>query len=184
MDILDALATRRSVYHFADDCPDLAAVRAALDAAVLAPNHHKTKPWRFAVFSGKGREQLSEAFGLAAERLGRPVDRARGRPFTSPVQVLVGARPQLDNPKVKEQEEYLAVGAAVQNFMLALHAHRVGSIWTTGALSDSDEVKRLVGWMQASDQVIGMVYVGFADRGKAIPERAPSSHETFTTWIS
>lgn len=184
MNVLDGLITRRSVYHFADSCPDLAIIGTALDAAVLAPNHRKTKPWRFVVFSGTGRDRLSETFGRAAERLGRPVGIAKEKPFTSPVQVLVGARPQLDLPKVVEQEEYLAVGAAVQNFMLALHAHEIGSIWTTGALSASDEVKQLVSWTEPNDQVIGMVYLGYADGEKALPEREPTSHETFTTWIS
>ncbi|MFQ5774745.1 MAG: nitroreductase [Kiloniellaceae bacterium] len=184
MDVLEAITTRRSVYGFAEQCPDLGLVRTALDAAVLAPNHYKTRPWRFAVFSGKGRHRLSQALGAAAARLDRPVERAKEKPYTSPIQVVAGVRPLLDHPKVVAHEEMLAVGAAIQNFMLALHAHGVGSIWTTGALADSDEVKRLVGWTEPDDRVVGMVYVGYADAAKAIPQRTPCSHAQFTTWIS
>ena len=52
MSIIDGLSTRRSVYDYTDDCPEFAAVKASLDAAVLAPNHRKTKPWRFVVTGG------------------------------------------------------------------------------------------------------------------------------------
>lgn len=183
MNLLEGLATRRSVYHFSERAPDLELVKAALDTAVLAPNHRKTRPWRFAVFSGEGRLRLADAFGQAAARLDRPVERAKEKPFSAPIQVLAGVRPALDQPKVVEHEEMLAVGAAIQNIMLALHAQGVGSIWTTGALADSEEVKRMVGWTNPADRVVGMIYVGYPDGEKAIPERLPCTHHAFTTWI-
>lgn len=184
MNLLDGLAGRRSVYDYAADGPDPAVVKAALDLAVLAPNHHKTRPWRFAVISGAGRDKLADAFGLAARRLGRPVDAARRKAFSAPLYVLFGVRPMLAHPKVREIEEVLAVGAAVQNFMLALHAHDVASIWTTGELARSDEVLRLAGWTEPDDQVVGLVCAGFADGDKPVRARQPTSHEPFTTWIS
>ena len=184
MDALEGLSTRRSVYKFADACPDLGHVRTALDAAVLAPNHYKTRPWRFAVISGDGRHKLAEAMGKAAARLNRPAERAKAKPFTAPIQILAAMRLTPDHPKAVEHEEMLAVGAAIQNLMLALHAQGIGSIWTTGAVSDSDEVKRMAGWAEAGDRVVGMIYAGYPNPDKAFPPRPPCSHAEFTTWIS
>lgn len=184
MDLIEGLTGRRSVYEFTEQVPDLDVVRQALDAAVCAPNHHKTKPWRFFVFTGDGRAGLAEAYGVAAARLGRPVDLARRKAFTSPVLVLAGVRPMLAHPKVVHEEEVLAVGVAIQNVMLALHARGVGSKWTSGALVDSDEVKALVGMTEPNDHIVGGIYIGYPNGDKAIRDREPATHESVTTWFA
>jgi nitroreductase len=182
MDLLDGLQTRRSVYFFTQAMPDPAALREALDAAVRAPNHHQTCPWRFAVFAGAGRERLARRFVAAAERLGRPLERARDKAFESPVLVLAGATPRSPRPNIVLEEESLAVGAGIQNLMLALHARGIGSLWTSGPVVEAPEVRELVGWTQPNDRVVGLVYVGHADPARPLPPRPERSHRDLTAW--
>jgi nitroreductase len=79
-------------------------------------------------------------------------------------------------------EECLAVGAAIQNIMLALHARGVGSIWTTGALIGSEEVRECFGITGSNDRILGLIYVGFsrdADKGRS----SNDNHLPFTHWL-
>lgn len=69
MDIIEGLMTRRSVYSFDSQTPNREDIETALAAAVLAPNHRRTKPWRFAVFADEARAELSRVMGLAAKRM-------------------------------------------------------------------------------------------------------------------
>lgn len=184
MDIFEALRTRRSTYVFSDAYPDLAAIELALDLAILAPNHHRTRPWRFSVIHKAGRDRLADTLEKAAARMGRPVQAARRKAFEAPVIVFAGVAPQIENPKVVELEETLAVAAAIQNFMLALHASGIGSIWTTSALINSVEIREFLEWETEGRSVIGMIYVGLPANGKSPPARDSMNHRDCTQWIS
>jgi hypothetical protein len=85
-------------------------------------------------------------------------------------------------PKVLLEDEHLAVGAAIQNIKLALHALGVGSIWTAGALIGSKEVREFFGVTAWNDRKLGLIYVRFSrDEDK---ERFPDeSHVWLTRWL-
>src|SRR3954469_23089057 len=57
----DAIRGRRSIKRFADRPVSRAEIETILDAAVLAPNHRLTSPWRFYVLGPEARA----AYGLA-----------------------------------------------------------------------------------------------------------------------
>jgi nitroreductase len=83
MNVSDAIAHRRSIKKFTDRPIAREDIEALLDAAVLAPNHHLTQPWRFYVLGPAARR----GYGLA---LG---DR-KARKLTDPVQAAaVGRKP-------------------------------------------------------------------------------------------
>ena len=47
--VYHAIHGRRSAWKFTDRTVDTMAVEGMLDAAILAPNHRLTEPWRFSV---------------------------------------------------------------------------------------------------------------------------------------
>jgi nitroreductase len=67
--------------------------------------------------------------------------------------------------KIPPIEQLLSVGAAVENVLLALHAHGFGAIWRTGAPAYDDWVKQALGFA-ATDAIVGFIYVG-------TPQQAP-----------
>jgi len=178
---LRIIAGRRSVYSFAPTPLDESDLRIALDMSVKAPNHRLTRPWRFAVFSGDSRLQLGEAYAAAARASGFAPEGARRIAVAAPALICVGVSPQLERPKVVEKEEVLAVGAAVQNLLLALHALGIGSLWTTGKNSDTAQVKELLGWRGPNDHVVGVVLAGYPAPDNRLITR-PIDHSEFTTW--
>jgi len=77
MDIFDAIHSRQSIGRVKPDPIPSPLIETLLAAAVQAPNHHKVRPWRFVVLTGKSREQLGEV--MAAALRGRTGQMSRSR---------------------------------------------------------------------------------------------------------
>src|SRR3989304_9765842 len=79
-DALTAIKARRSVKEYLQTEIPREWIEELLAAAHWAPNHRLTHPWRFHVFTGKGRERLvaarQAAVRWAAEKKG---EEARGK---------------------------------------------------------------------------------------------------------
>jgi len=176
------VAARRSIYAYAQKPVPKQLVEAALGDAIQAPNHHRTQPWRFYVFTGQGRSRLAAAYEAAAARVGRDVPKAIQRAYDAPVMVVVACLPGVSNPKVSEAEERFAVAAATQTFMLSLAAAGVDSLLTTGELAESPEVRTLVGMDDANAQLMGVVNVGYRDPERPVRPRPATAVDAFTTW--
>ena len=63
MNVSDAIAQRRSIKKFQDRAVTRDEIDALLDAAVQAPNHHLTQPWRFYVLGRESRRGYGLALG-------------------------------------------------------------------------------------------------------------------------
>jgi nitroreductase len=170
----EAIITRRSVPRVTERAPDRAAIAKLLEAAVRAPNHHITEPWRFVVLAGPAREELGEAWASGARRVGKDPAAARDKALRAPVIICVVARPKRGHPKVVEIEEHHAIGAALQNILLAAHDMGLGAMLRTGPAATMPEVRDYLG--VASDEYIAaFVYVGYPPEGD---ERRPRSRRT------
>src|SRR4030095_10012218 len=83
MNVSDASAHRRSIKKFTDRPIAREDIEALLDAAVLAPNHHLTQPWRFYVLGPAARRGYGLALGdRKARKLTDPVQAAAVREKT------------------------------------------------------------------------------------------------------
>ena len=72
---------------------------------------------------------------------------------------MAGCAVRLEHPKVPQIEQVIAVGAAVQNLILAAHGLGYGSMWKTGAAAYDPGVKAAVG-LQAHDHIVAIVHLG------------------------
>ena len=64
-----------------------------------------------------------------------------------------------DYDKVPEIEQVLAVGAAVENMLLAAHAMGLGVMWKTGAAAYDAGVKAAVG-LAPVDHIVAILHLG------------------------
>jgi len=182
MDVLEAIRTRRSYGRMLPDSLPRAVIERILDAAVCAPNHYLTEPWRFIVLTGAAREPLGRAQEAALRgMLADPdapehraaLEKERGKPFRAPV-VVVAAMEKSGLQKAVWLEDICATAAAVQNLLLAAHAEGLAAIWRTGETAYSPEVKEALE-LPPDAQVLGIVYLGYPDRSQppaARPARA------------
>ena len=181
METLDAIMTRRSVPRVGDRVPDEATIAKLLDAAVRAPTHHITEPWRFIVLRGDARHGLGAAWAAGVERSGKSSEGVAAKALRAPAIICVIARPKTHLPKVVELEEHHAVGAAIQNVLLAAHALGLGAMVRTGPPASSEEVRAYLG-LEATELVAGFVYLGYPldDNDRPLTRRADAA--SLTEW--
>ena len=168
--VLEALRGRQSARRITPRVLPRALVERVIEAAIWAPNHHLTRPWRFVVVAGKARVALGEimAASLRAtlenpedERMAALLVKERNKPLRAPVLIAVAAVPS-HAPKVVEVEEIAAVAAGVQNMLLAAEALGLGAMWRTGPAAYDPAVKRFLSLPDAA-QVLAFVYLGYPE---------------------
>ena len=184
MEIFEAIHTRQSISKMNPDPVPRDLIEQMLAAAVQAPNHYKVRPWRFVVLAGAARERLGEVMAQALRKRDPLADdealaRERAKPLRAPVLIAAGVD-KPDGPKVVEIENVCATAAAVQNMLLTGRALGLATMWRTGAAARDPDVKAFLGFAP-DQQLIGFVYIGYALREPAPPDRP--SYEDRTTWL-
>ncbi|MGH7626319.1 MAG: nitroreductase family protein [Gemmatimonadaceae bacterium] len=185
MQVLDAIQHRRSIKRFTGRPVSRDELEAVLDAAVLAPNHRLTLPWRFYVLGPEARH----AYGLA-------VGDRKARKLTDPDAVIslrtaVAAEHRAlpcmiavavvthDNPEIRE-EDYAAVMMGIQNLALAAVELGLGTHIKTGAVMSSAAARAAVG-VPEDQRIVATINLGEpADLPPARPGRPAREH---TTWL-
>jgi len=164
MNVSDAIAQRRSIKKFQDRAVTREEIEALLDAAVLAPNHKLTQPWRFYVLGPEARRRYGLALGeRKARKLPDPDAAASLREKTAaeyeafPALVAV-AMVLNESPEVRE-EDYAACMQAIANMMLTAVDRGLGTHMRSGAVMD-DPAARAAVCLREGERILAMVSVG------------------------
>ena len=182
-DLLAAIHTRRSVGRVGPEPVARELVAEILDAAVAAPNHHLTAPWRFIVLAGDARRAVGEAHARAVARQKPDLPpqgyaKEAARLARAPVVIACCVVPGEDPVEAREDRD--AVAAAVQNLLLAAHARGLAAMWRTGAMADEPEVHEALG-LGPRDAVVAFVYLGRPPADAPQPAPRPGA-EGVTEW--
>jgi len=186
LELEEAIQSRRSVGRVKQDPVPKELIERILESAVHAPNHKITEPWRFHVFTGKGRGELARARAelarLQAESEGEDEEMAAGRisrerkkAFRAPVVIAVICAAGRD--EVESLENYAACAAAVQNMQLTAHALGLASMWRTGAMAYHDYMREFFE-LGESDTIVAYLYIGYPDMGERPRRRQPAREKT------
>lgn len=162
-DLLQVIRSRASTPRLTTPAPSRQEMEEALACAQKAPDHGRLRPWRFYVLEGEALNALGELFVEAARHKSGTVEdnqaeRLRSMPLRAPLLVVAAAK-VLTEHKIPVWEQYVAVGAAVQNLQLALHSMGYACMWRTGEMASDPLVKARFGLGEA-DQIVGFLYVG------------------------
>lgn len=165
MNTLDALLTRTSHGKLTVPAPGPDVLERAFACALRAPDHRVLRPWRYLVIEGEGLQKLGELFVAAslaetADLAPDVIERLQKMPFRAPM-IVVAVTVYKDDPKVPPEEQLLSTGAAVQNFLLALHAQGFASMWRSGSITQNPHLKSGLG-LAAHESIAGFIYVGTA----------------------
>ncbi|MBT8405574.1 MAG: nitroreductase [Gemmatimonadetes bacterium] len=185
VDTLDAIHQRRSIKRYTDAPVSRDQIESLLEAAVQAPNHRMTGPWRFYVLGAEARA----AFGtvLGARKAKRVDDPGAARAVVEKVTAMHRALPAMivvattvhENPEIRE-EDFASAWMAVQNLSLAAHAMGLGSHIKTGAVMDDPAARAAFG-VAEDERVVAMIEVGVPEAIPDAKNRIPA--RDFTTWV-
>jgi len=185
MTILEAISSRRSIKEFTDRPISPDEVEQLIGAAIRAPNHRSTEPWRFYVLGPEARRAYGAALGArkakkvddpdAAEAvLNKVADKHAELPAMLAVSMLID-----ENPEIRE-EDYAATYMAIQNLSLAAHALGLGTHIKTGAVMDDPQSRTAVG-VGSGERIVATIELG---EPAAIPDpKKRRAVGEVTSWV-
>ena len=156
-----------------------------LDAAVAAPNHRLTQPWRFYVLGPEARR----AYGLAlGNRKARKIEEAAAADvmrnkvadehMALPLMIAVAVVEDA-NPEIRD-EDLSATMMAIQNISIAAVALGLGTHIKTGAVMQDPVACAAVG-VGAGQRIVAMINVG--EPTHVPPARERQAATSLTTWL-
>jgi nitroreductase len=185
MSVSDVIAQRRSIKKFQDTPVTREDIEALLDAAVLAPNHHLTQPWRFYVLGPESRRRYGLALGeRKARKLTDPAAANAVREKTAAEHVafpalIAVAHVVHESPETRE-EDYAAVMQAVDNMMLVAVERGLGTHVRTGAVMEDPAARAAVG-VREGERIVALLSVGVP--AEVPPPKARQGAAAVTTWV-
>ncbi|HUA41559.1 MAG TPA: coenzyme F420-0:L-glutamate ligase [Streptosporangiaceae bacterium] len=191
----DVVTARRTVREFAAAPVPAAAVRHAIAAAITAPAPHHSEPWRFAVLeSEEARTQLLDdmlaawtadltADGFTAEQISKRV--RRGDPLRRAPLIIVPCLvadaahtyPDARRNAAERTMFLVAMGAAIENLLVALAVEGLGSCWISSTMFCREVTAQALG-LPAGWEPMGAIGVGYP--AAPPPDRPGRDADRFT----
>lgn len=183
MQVYEAILGRRSIAQLVLPAPGAEVLGRVFKAAGSAPDHRLLRPWRYLSIEDAALSALGELFyqamlGVDPERAAQEQKKLRQMPLRAPMIIVAILRRQ-PQAKVPDWEQWLSLGASVQNLLLALHSEGFAAMWRTGDMTALAAVKRGLG-LGEHEEIGGFIYVGTAAGSKAAPAQPESLCQPWT----
>lgn len=169
MNVLEAIANRRSIRKFTAEAVSDEKIHIMLQAAMAAPSAGNEQPWQFIVIDDKAQlektAKLSPYIGMAAK---------------SPLSIMVlGDR----NVEKYPGNWMLDCSAAIQNLLLAAHSEGLGAVWC-GLWPEEDRVDAARALVKAPENAVplAVIVLGHPDQNLKAQTRFDVTRVHKNTW--
>ncbi len=156
--VMKAIYERRSTRRFEDAPVSRDLVMAAVKAASWAPSGLNNQPWRFALIWEKETKEALAALTRYSSTL---------ESSAALVAVFLDRDASYDRTK-----DCQAVGACLQNLLLALHSFNLGAVWIGEILKNGDRVIEVLKLPERLE-LMAVVAVGHPAHPKQSSHRRP-----------
>lgn len=135
-----------------------------LSSATFAPNHKRTKPWRFKIFKGEEKANLASEM-QAIYKTTQPEQLFLEKKYNdigfkiNKADVVVSIVVNFSG-MVPEWEEIAATSMAVQNMYLTCTAHNIGCYWSSPSIVDLLKESLTI---EENQKCLGLFYMGKVD---------------------
>ncbi len=167
--LMDGLFSRYSISpkRLGEPGPSDTEIHQIVSAALTAPDHCALKPWRFIHIPQSEMRVLGDVFASIKARrdpMASPqaLQRERDRAAATPGLIAIVARLRTSHPRVPVYEQYVSIGAAIQNMLLCVHGLGYGAKMVSGlklqdpAMAEALNVgpwERLIGFLCIGTQI-------------------------------
>ncbi len=186
--VYDAIFGRRMSKEFTDAPVPQAVLGRMFDAAIWAPNHRLTEPWRFFVLQpgSEARSQVAQlAWQVAYDKVANPnplqkqasADAAKDRVMNAPAVVYAYSVPGRDDETTREN--YASVCCAVHNMALAAVAEGFVLDWSTGSVTQHPQLAQTLG-AENDWAMVGALFIG---KPATMPASRRSASTNVVQWL-
>ena len=157
MDILEAIFTRRSVRQYTDEPVEYKQLYEIIKAGMWAPSGLNNQPWRFVIVrDAAARQNLAQLtkYNYIIETALLPASRSLS----------------IRRSMYHDVKDHQAMGACLQNMLLAAHGMGLGAVWLGEILKSADAVRMLLG-LPDTLELMAVVAVGHPAEQKRTSSR-------------
>lgn len=168
--LIALIKARRTCYQFLPQETNILTeleIKLCLEAAIWAPNHKLTQPWRFWVMGKNSQQKLAVIY--ADNRASKNADYGSAayqslyskavEKFMAIPQIILAGQ-VLAKDKFTAKEDYAACACAIQNFQLMAWQQSIGVQWSTGPLLSDSRTYATLAINPAEIDLIGALYMG------------------------
>lgn len=156
MDLLEGIYTRRSTRQYTVQPLEREQLIEIIKAGTWAPSGMNNQPWRFVIVKERGaRARLAEF-----TKYGRIIESA-----AACVAVFVDRSAMYNDVK-----DHQAMGACIQNMLLAAHALGLGAVWLGEILKNAEDVRKFLE-LPREMELMAVVAVGHPSEGHRTSHR-------------
>ena len=191
MDVLEAVAGRRSIRRFKDEPIPDETLRSILRAGTQAPSGKNRQPWRFVVVA---RDRRAEMVGVMRQGIARAKSHGEdigSSEWTADLMEQAAATIFVFNPHGLHpwlarsiEQQFLdvvnvqSIGAAIQSMALAAQGLGIGSLWICDVFEAYEELRT---WLDEEGQMIAALSLGHANESPSARPRKPV--DQVTRWM-
>ena len=144
---IDTICSRRSIRNYTSDSISDESISALLECARFAPSGLNNQPWRFAVIDDSEIKSQLSALTHYSD-------------IVSSAPLLIAVF--LDTASSYHREkDLMAIGAAVQNILLAAHSINLGAVWLGEILKNKEKVSEILNAPE-NFELAAIVAVGYS----------------------
>jgi nitroreductase len=156
--VLEAIYKRRSIRHFTNEPVSRENILEIIKAGAWAPSGLNNQPWRFAIVTDP--EIKKEFEGLT--RYGKVIAQA-------PVLIPVFVDKEV---MYNETKDHQAMGACLQNMLLAVHSMDLGAVWLGEILKNAEKVRKTLK-LPDNLNLMAVIALGHPAKRNQTSERTP-----------
>jgi nitroreductase len=159
-------------------------LQAIVHAAGCAPDHALLRPWRLMRIGPMQRDALADVFEQSLlERVPEAGDvardQAREKAYRAPELLLAVARLRPAHDNVPDAERHVALGAALQNLLLAAHGLGFAAMLTSGQALRTFRFARA---FRLADGEHAVCFVSIGTPTEVKQRRRPAAAELMSDW--
>jgi nitroreductase len=156
MDMLEGIYTRRSIRRYTEQPVEQGELMEIIKAGTWAPSGLNNQPWRFVIVrSREARSKLAE------------FTKYRSVIESAPACIAVFIDREAMYNTLKDHQ---AMGACIQNMLLAAHALGLGAVWLGEILKNAESVRQFLELPQEME-LMAVVAIGHPGAGKRESQR-------------
>jgi len=168
--LLDLIRSRRSIRNFIYKKIDNDTIKEILDCGRWAPSGQNSQPWKVCIVAHPTVKRMI----AEQSKYGGIIESAY-------LNFVVFLDLERGYDRVKD---ILAVGAFIQNMLLAVHAKGLGAVWIGEILKNKEKISEIFKFSPEKYELMGVLTVGLIDESlEKKEERKRRSLDEFIDWF-